>query len=83
MTETTVSTSHPRIMRESEIGTRIGGLRDCLEQLERAIRVRDNDRIRSLLFDMVETAPTPVRGAGGELSEPRSGVFSVIESRKM
>jgi len=78
VTETAVSTSHPRIMRESEIGTRIGNLGNCLEQLERAIRIRDNEQIRALLFDMVESHATPIKTV-----TPGESVFSVIESRRV
>jgi FlaA1/EpsC-like NDP-sugar epimerase len=55
VTDTAVSTPHPRIMRESEICTNLGHLNPCLEKLERAIRVVDNEQIRVLLFDMVES----------------------------
>ena len=61
VTDSAVSTPHPRIMRESELGSNLGNLGPCLEKLERAIRVVDNEQIHKLLFDMVESynpAPT-------------------------
>ena len=61
VTDSAVSTPHPRIMRENEIGTNLSNLEPCLERLERAIRVVDNEQINNLLFNMVESynpAPT-------------------------
>ncbi len=61
VTDTSVSTSHPRIMRECELGGTLNHLGSCLEKIQRAIRIRDHDRIRVLLFGMVESynpAPT-------------------------
>lgn len=55
VTDTAVSTRHPLIMREIEPGNTLGNLGTCLENLERAIRVRDNEQVRVLLFDMVES----------------------------
>ena len=55
VTDTAVATRHPLIMREIEPGSTLGSLGACLEKLERAIRVRDNEQVRVLLFDMVES----------------------------
>ncbi len=55
VTETAVSTSHPRIMRESEVGVALNDLESCLEKMDRAIRIGDNEQVRVLLFSMVES----------------------------
>ena len=53
--DSAVATRHELIMRETEVGSTLGGLAACLEKLERAIRIRDNEQVRALLFDMVES----------------------------
>jgi len=65
ITESAVSTRHQRIMRESEIGMALGGLSAMLEDLAVAIRERDEERVRVLLFGMVESYNTvPKQKAG-------------------
>jgi FlaA1/EpsC-like NDP-sugar epimerase len=61
VTDSSVTTTHPRIMRESEMAISLGSLSACLEKLQQAIEQNDNEQIRVLLFGMVESynpAPT-------------------------
>ena len=55
VTESAVSTRHPRIMRENEIGVTLGGLDEMLGKLEVAISAQDEETVRDLLFSMVES----------------------------
>ena len=60
VTESAISTSHPRIMRESEVNASLGNLSARLAQLEAAIAEQNNDQIRILLFNMVESHNPPL-----------------------
>jgi len=55
VTDTAVSTPHPRIMRENEVELSRTGLDDMLGKLEFAIGRRDEESVRALLFGMVES----------------------------
>ena len=60
VTDSAVSTSHPRIMRECEASRTMAELRAGLSQLESAISDKNNDQIRILLFDLVESYNPPI-----------------------
>ena len=60
VTDSAVSTSHPRIMRENEANSGLRNLTARLSQLEAAIAEQNNDQIRILLFNMVESYHPPL-----------------------
>ncbi|NKB63386.1 MAG: NAD-dependent epimerase/dehydratase family protein [Gammaproteobacteria bacterium] len=55
ISESSVPTFHPRIMREVERAPNLVYLEKCLEDLQESIEANDEERIKKLLFEMVET----------------------------
>ena len=55
VSEASIPTSHPRILKECEGTVNLDKLEPYLDTLQERIAVNDEDRIRSLLFEIVET----------------------------
>ena len=59
ITDSAASTAHPRIMKECEVNGSLHLLGSTLMQMQQAIDARDEKRIHTLLFELVETYNPP------------------------